>query len=91
MNYYRQLLAVLLMTAAAGADPVNVDNPAEAPATDGPLAGIDLGSIDPAVIGGLLDAIDLDRDRAMVDAAIDSLDPDARAAVISAFIQHLYR
>lgn len=65
--------------------------PTQPPESASPLAGLDLGSIDPAVIGGLLDAIDLDRDRAMVDAAIDALDPDARAAVISAFIQHLYR
>lgn len=65
--------------------------PTEVPAAENPLAGIDLVSVDPAVIGGLLDAIDLDRDRAMVDAAIDALDPEARAAVISAFIQHLYR
>jgi len=55
------------------------------------LGGIDLGSIDPALIGTLLDSFDLDRDRAVIDAAIDSLEPEARAAVISAFLQHLYR
>ncbi len=55
------------------------------------LGGIDLGSIDPALIGTLLDSFDLDQDRALIDAAIDSLEPEARAAVISAFLQHLYR
>jgi len=55
------------------------------------LGDVDLGTIDPALIGSLLDAFDLERDRALIDAAIDSLDPPARAAVISAFLQHLYR
>ncbi len=63
-----------------------------APADAGALAGgMDLGDIDPALIGTLLDSLDLDRDRAIIDAAIDSLEPRARAAVISAFLQHLYR
>ncbi len=56
-----------------------------------PLAGLDLGAIDPAMIGMLLDSLDLERDRALIDAAIDSLEPAARGAVISAFLQHLYR
>jgi glutamate/tyrosine decarboxylase-like PLP-dependent enzyme len=56
-----------------------------------PLAGLDLGAIDPAMIGMLLDSFDLERDRALIDAAIDSLEPAARGAVISAFLQHLYR
>jgi len=59
--------------------------------TVSPLAGMDLGDIDPALIGSLLDSFDLDRDRAIIDAAIDSLEPAARAAVVSAFLQHLYR
>ena len=59
--------------------------------TVSPLAGMDLGDIDPALIGTLLDSFDLDRDRAIIDAAIDSLEPAARAAVVSAFLQHLYR
>jgi len=58
---------------------------------DSLLGDLDLGDIDPALIGGLLDSFDLDRDRALIDAAIDSLEPTARAAVISAFLQHLYR
>lgn len=56
-----------------------------------PLAGLDLSTVDPAMIGTLLDSLDLDRDRPLIDAAIDSLEPEARAAVISAFLQHLYR
>jgi len=59
--------------------------------TVSPLAAMDLGDIDPALIGTLLDSFDLDRDRAIIDAAIDSLEPAARAAVVSAFLQHLYR
>jgi len=59
--------------------------------SESPLAGMDLGEIDPALIGSLLDTFDLDRDRALIDAAIDSLEPAARAAVVSAFLQHLYR
>ncbi|MFV1969719.1 MAG: aspartate aminotransferase family protein [Acidimicrobiia bacterium] len=55
------------------------------------LGDLDLSAIDPALIGGLLDSFDLDRDRALIDAAIDSLEPQARAAVISAFLQHLFR
>lgn len=65
--------------------------PTEAAGAMAGLAGIDLASLDPAMIGGLLDSLDLDDDRALVDAAIDSLPPEGRAAVISAFIQHLYR
>jgi glutamate/tyrosine decarboxylase-like PLP-dependent enzyme len=53
--------------------------------------GLDLSTLDPKMIGGLLDSFDLDRDRALIDAAVDSLDPAARAAVISAVLQHLYR
>jgi len=59
--------------------------------SESPLAGMDLGEIDPALIGSLLDTFDLDRDRALIDAAIDSLEPAARAAVVSAFLQQLYR
>ncbi len=55
------------------------------------LPEIDLSQLDPALIGTLLDTIDLERDRALIDAAIDSLEPAARAAVISAFLQHMYR
>jgi glutamate/tyrosine decarboxylase-like PLP-dependent enzyme len=55
------------------------------------LAGIDLGALDPASIGLLLDSLDFTADRALIDAAIDSLAPEARAAVISAFLQHLHR
>ena len=56
-----------------------------------PLTGVDLGEIDPTLIGTLLDSFDLSRDRALIDAAIDSLEPEARASVISAFLQHVYR
>lgn len=56
-----------------------------------PLAGMDLSAVDPAMIGTLLDSLDLDKDRALIDAAIDSLEPEARAAAISAFLQFLYR
>jgi sphinganine-1-phosphate aldolase len=56
-----------------------------------PLAGMDLSAVDPAMIGTLLDSLDLEKDRALIDAAIDSLRPEARAAVISAFLQYLYR
>ncbi len=63
-----------------------------APEAAAPILGdLDLSAIDPALIGTLLDSLDLDRDRALIDAAIDSLEPQARAAVISAFLQHLYR
>ncbi len=63
-----------------------------APESAGSILGdLDLSTIDPALIGSLLDSFDLDRDRALIDAAIDSLEPQARAAVISAFIQHLFR
>jgi glutamate/tyrosine decarboxylase-like PLP-dependent enzyme len=56
-----------------------------------PLDGMDLSAVDPAMIGTLLDSLDLQRDRALIDAAIDSLEPSARAAVISSFLQYLYR
>jgi hypothetical protein len=52
---------------------------------------MDLSAVDPAMIGTLLDSLDLQRDRALIDAAIDSLEPSARAAVISSFLQYLYR
>jgi glutamate/tyrosine decarboxylase-like PLP-dependent enzyme len=64
--------------------------PREAPGPS-PLAGFDLSAIDPAMLGTLLDSLDLDNDRALIDAAIDSLEPEARAAAISAFLQYLYR
>jgi glutamate/tyrosine decarboxylase-like PLP-dependent enzyme len=56
-----------------------------------PLAGLDLGTVDSAAIGMLLDSLDLQKDRALIDAAIDSLEPEARGAIISAFLQYLYR
>lgn len=64
--------------------------PAE-PAGPSPLADLDLSAVDPSMIGALLDALDLERDRALIDAAIDSLEPEMRGAIISAFLQHLYR
>jgi glutamate/tyrosine decarboxylase-like PLP-dependent enzyme len=74
-----ELAADLIATAAAGGE-----EPMLPP-------GLDLSAVDPAMIGGLLDSFDLDRDRALIDAAVDSLDPAARAAAISAVLQHLYR